>query len=65
MHQKKLSLAVRFDLNQCSMMKSEYIISTPKGNKQVEFNLLSLPVYAVEELPRLIEMMRESFNILK
>lgn len=58
---KKTPLSVRFDLNMPSLQ--EITCKTPAGDtiKPVTFKLLSLPLYMVEELPRLVEQFRNSF----
>lgn len=55
MHQKKLNLAVRFDLNPPSCQEVAHTIVTAEGSAEVKFFLLSLPLYAVDQLPRIIE----------
>ena len=57
-YQKGVGLAVRFDLNQPGLQQVSHTIRTAKGNKKVRFSLLSLPLYAVEQLPRLIDALR-------
>ncbi len=54
-HRRKLKLAVRFDLNQPSCQEVAHTITTGTGNEEVRFTLLSLPLYAVDELPRIID----------
>ena len=55
---KGVQLAVRFDLNPPSLQNVSHCVRTEKGAEEVTFNLLSLPLYAVEELPRLIDDLR-------
>lgn len=55
MHLRKLDLAVRFDLNPPSFQKVAHELPTAKGFAKVQFSLISLPLYAVEQLPRIIE----------
>ncbi|MBA4368556.1 MAG: AAA+ family ATPase [Desulfobacterium sp.] len=55
---KKTKLAVRFDLNMPGLQNLSYNANIGGKNKPVEFTLLSLPLYMVEELPRLIEQIR-------
>ncbi len=57
-YQKGVGLAVRFDLNQPGLQQVSHTIRTANGNKKVQFSLLSLPLYAVEQLPRLIDTLR-------
>ncbi|MCF8056228.1 MAG: AAA family ATPase [Desulfocapsa sp.] len=58
MHQKKLNLAVRFDLNPPSYQDVSHTIITAEGRAEVKFSLISLPLYAVEQLPRIIDEQR-------
>lgn len=58
MHQKKLNLAVRFDLNPPSYQDVSHTIITAEGSAEVKFSLISLPLYAVEQLPRIIDEQR-------
>ncbi|MDZ7759236.1 MAG: hypothetical protein U5L00_03140 [Desulfovermiculus sp.] len=51
MHRRGLARAVRFDLNLPSEQNVTHAISTKKGVAEVNFTLISLPLYAVEELP--------------
>ena len=51
---KNTKLAVRFDLNPASLQQVEHTIRTAKGNEQVNFSLLSLPLYGVQELGRIV-----------
>jgi predicted AAA+ superfamily ATPase len=52
-------LAVRFDLNPPSLQRAVHVARTATGSDEVSFDLLSLPLYAVEELPRLVDRLRE------
>ena len=54
MHRSKAKLAVRFDLNPPSLQKVEFNLTEGSGEK-VSFELLSLPLYMVGELGRLME----------
>jgi hypothetical protein len=51
---KKSKLAIRFDLNAPSVQQVEHTIRTATGNQQVSFTLLSLPLYGVQELERIL-----------
>ena len=51
---KNTKLAIRFDLNPVSLQQVEHTIRTATGNQQVNFTLLSLPLYGVQELERII-----------
>ncbi|SLM30302.1 conserved hypothetical protein [Desulfamplus magnetovallimortis] len=56
---KNTPLAVRFDLNPPSIQEISHITAGADGNQRVDFTLLSLPLYMVEELPRLIDLKRQ------
>ena len=47
--------AIRFDLNLPTILDVSHITATSNGNKTVNYKLLSLPLYMVEELPRFID----------
>ncbi len=53
-YSKNTKLAIRFDLNPASLQQVEHTIRTAKGNQQVNFTLLSLPLYGVQELERIL-----------
>jgi len=53
MYRSKAKLAVRFDLNPPSLQKVEFNLTEGKGER-VSFELLSLPLYMVGEMDRLI-----------
>lgn len=48
--EKKCPQAIRFDLNQPSRMQVQAIARVGSGLKEVSFDLLSLPLYAVEAI---------------
>jgi predicted AAA+ superfamily ATPase len=52
---KKAKLAFRFDLNQPSRQQITQKARTKEGSEQVSYELISLPLYAVGELPRIVE----------
>ncbi|RUM42221.1 MAG: AAA family ATPase [Desulfocapsa sp.] len=52
-YQKNLSHAVRFDLNRPTNQEIRHVLHQTDGNKEVVFTLLSLPLYLIEQLPRL------------
>ena len=52
-HQKKSRFGVRFDLNIPSYQHVSHALRQTKKSVQVDFDLLSLPLYMVEELPRI------------
>ena len=60
MHQKGANLAVRFDLNAPGMQEVKHSLATAAKITQVKFPLISLPLYAVEQLPRIIDEQRLS-----
>lgn len=51
---KNTKLAIRFDLNAPDIQQVEHTIRTATGNQRVSFTLLSLPLYGVQELERII-----------
>lgn len=53
-HEKKLKKAVRFDLNPPSIMDAVHQLTYEAENPEVAFKLVSLPLYMVEQLPRLL-----------
>lgn len=53
-HEKHPPLAVRFDANPPSLQTVRHAIRTAEGTEAVTVHILSLPLYAVEALPRLI-----------
>jgi len=53
-HENGAALGVRFDLNLPSFQAITHTIRTAEGNTPVSYKLLSLPLYAVEELDRLL-----------
>ncbi|MDH5298019.1 MAG: DUF4143 domain-containing protein [Desulfobulbaceae bacterium] len=59
MNRGKLTLAVRFDLNPPSCQKVAHTIVTAEGGTEVQFTLISLPLYAVDELARIIDGQRQ------
>ena len=57
-HEKRPPLAVRFDTNPPSLQTIRHTIRTAAGLQPVTLQLLSLPLYAVETLPRLLDQLR-------
>ena len=57
-HEKRPPLAVRFDTNPPSLQTIRHTIRTANGLQPVTLQLLSLPLYAVQILPRLIDQLR-------
>ncbi|MFO7913636.1 MAG: ATP-binding protein [Desulfotignum sp.] len=56
---KNISLAVRFDLNPPDLQKIAHRISTENGIETAGYTLLSLPLYLVEALPKVLNEIRE------
>ncbi len=54
MSEKRLDLAVRFDLNPPSRMDVLHKVDGRSGS-EVDFNLISLPLFMVEQFPRFFE----------
>ncbi len=59
---KNISLAVRFDLNTPGMQDISHRISTVKGIESANYKLLSLPLYLVEALPKILDEIRSPRN---
>ena len=57
--QKAVPLAVRFDLNLPSFQHVSHTTKYHSKDRLVEFDLLALPLYMVEQLPRLLEEVKE------
>jgi predicted AAA+ superfamily ATPase len=57
---KRVAIAVRFDLNPPSVQNVKNVIRTKEGNRDVEYTLISLPLYLVEELPRILDDLRRA-----
>ena len=57
-HEKQPPLAVRFDANPPGLQAVRHAIRTAEATETVTARVLSLPLYAVEALPRLIEEQR-------
>ncbi|MGB9498706.1 MAG: ATP-binding protein [Dissulfuribacterales bacterium] len=55
---KNSSLCVRFDLNPPGMVKIAHSARVKDGSIPVSYTLLSLPLYLVEELPRVLDEIR-------
>ncbi len=53
-YSKGANLAIRFDLNPPAMQRVENTIRTAHGNQKVSYTLLSLPLYGVQELGRIV-----------
>ena len=57
-HEKRPAVAVRFDANPPSLQTVRHAIRTAEGAEDVTARILSLPLYAVEALPRLLQALR-------
>lgn len=60
-HNKKRRLAIRFDLNPPSVQQVHVLVPTGEKSEEVSFVLYSLPLYAVSNLQRIVELLRKSF----
>lgn len=56
--QKNTEFAIRFDLNEPSIQNVSHTTRLKTENKSADYTFLSLPLYLVEELPRLMDHMR-------
>ncbi len=56
--EKKLKRAIRFDLNPPSIMEVTHKVSYEQESSDIDFVLLSLPLYMVEQFPRLFPAIR-------
>ena len=52
---KHSDLAVRFDLNPPAIQHVSHAVRTRNGSQPLSYTLLSLPLYMVEELPRILD----------
>ena len=57
-HEKQPPIAVRFDTNPPSLQTVRHAIRAAADTSPVTIRILSLPLYAVEALPGLIDRMR-------
>ncbi len=55
---KSSPVCVRFDLNPPSLAEYQHHVQTREGSRTVSYRLLSLPLYMVTELPRLLDDLR-------
>ena len=62
-HEKGPPIAVRFDANPPSVQAVRHAIRTAEGTQDVTARILSLPLYAVEALPRRLEALREDTRL--
>ncbi len=56
--QKNISLAIRFDMNPPGVQDISHRINTAKGVESADYKLLSLPLYLVEALPKVLDEIR-------
>ncbi len=56
--QKKVPLAVRFDMNQPSIQNIEHKVRQADATETVKFTLISLPLYMAGQLGRLLDWYR-------
>jgi len=54
-HQKQITTAIRFDLNLPALQKVRHSIRQASDTVEVFFDLLSLPLYMVEEVERIYD----------
>lgn len=54
-YRKNLKRAVKFDLNEPSRFKVEHDVVRMGGASKIKFELMSLPLYMVGQLPRLLQ----------
>ena len=59
MQSKRQAQAIRFDLQPPSVQDIVTSISTAQGQRHVSYRLISLPLYAVETLPAVLDQVRE------
>ncbi len=57
--QKGVQFAVRFDVNQAGLQQVNHSIRSSTGVETISFELMSLPLYAVEEINRIIDEIRK------
>ena len=57
---KNTTLCIRFDLNPPGIQQVTHALKTTIGSESVTFTLLSFPLYLVEELPRIIDQIRNT-----
>ena len=57
-HEKRPPIAVRLDANPPSLQRVRHAIRTVAGTQEVTARMLSLPLYGVEALPRLLQALR-------
>jgi predicted AAA+ superfamily ATPase len=59
-YEKKSEIAVRFDLNPPSIQDIETRIANSTENENIHYRLLSLPIYMVEQMKRLLQSETET-----
>ena len=61
MGSKQAPLAVRFDTNPPSVQQMDTVISRNKQRRQVQYPLVSLPLYLVERLDGVVHAVLEQY----
>jgi predicted AAA+ superfamily ATPase len=64
MYEKKLKYAFRFDLQSHSVQEITTRVSTKDGLKELNYTLISLPLYAVELVAKIIDEIRSEESLL-
>jgi predicted AAA+ superfamily ATPase len=59
-YRKRAAIAVRFDLNPPSVQNVKNVIRTKEGNREIEYALMSFPLYLVSELTRILDDWRRA-----
>jgi hypothetical protein len=59
-YRKGAAIAVRFDLNPPSVQNVKNVIRTKEGNREIEYALMSFPLYLVSELTRILDDWRRA-----
>ncbi|MCY4662385.1 MAG: AAA family ATPase [Acidobacteria bacterium] len=62
-HEKRPPIVVRFDANPPSVQTVHHAIRTAAGTRDVTARVLSLPLYAVDALPRLLRAQRRALGL--
>jgi predicted AAA+ superfamily ATPase len=57
---KHAPLCIRFDFNPPSIGRITHSVRVSNGSRPVSYTLLSLPLYLVEELPRILDEIRQA-----
>ena len=62
--QKEKKMAIRFDLNTPSIQEISVRVNRKNSLEEVSFSLVSLPLYMVEELPRILKELIMNFPVI-